>query len=166
MTEAEPRSEQPKKLIDELYRFRGTWDKGEDGVFWLRIFERPDASPVIVLAELDANESTSVTNLAEILAAEVIAKYMPHRFEYDEPALILEHYPQHDSPRGRIEHEATWDRVVFDSWSPRRVWLGGQERVSLGSPEWRSMPRHEVADLISQEEMIAVPPPVFPNNPR
>ena len=40
------------------------------------------------------------------------------------------------------------------------MWLAGQERIVFGEPEWRSMPEHEVAELIGREEMRALPPEV------
>jgi hypothetical protein len=146
------------KLIDELHRFRGSFDREPEGVCWLRVFGRGGESPVVVLAELDANASTSVTNLAEILAAEVIARHMPHRFEYDEPAVVLEHYPERRHQKsGKVVHAATWDRVTFETWAPRRIFLGGQERVSLGAPAWRRLPGDEVARLIGGDEAARRP---------
>jgi hypothetical protein len=147
-----------RKRIDEIYAFRGAFDREFHGALWLRIFERPMSPPVVVLAELVANESTSVTNLVEILTAEVIARHMPHRFEFDEPAVVLEHYPeQRRQKSGKVVHEATWDHVTFETWAPRRIFLGGQERVSLGAPGWRRLPGDEVARLIGGDEAARRP---------
>jgi hypothetical protein len=39
-----------------------------------------------------------------------------------------------------------------DFWAPRRVRFGGQERLSLGEPEWRPLPVAEIASLIGEHE--------------
>jgi hypothetical protein len=41
--------------------------------------------------------------------------------------------------------------VAFASWSPRRIFLGGQERLSLDGPDWRHLPDHEVRRLLGDE---------------
>jgi hypothetical protein len=56
--------------------------------------------------------------------------------------------------------KATWDRLSFHSWAPRRVWLSGQERIAFGDPHWEHLPQHEVEALLGREEMQALPPPV------
>ncbi len=67
--------------------------------------------------------------------------------------MAIEHYPAEHTPRGTVGRRETWDRIDFASWSPRKVWLGGRERVSLGEPTWRPMPREEVAGLIGEAEV-------------
>lgn len=114
----------------------------------MRLFHRGNATLDLVLTELPDNPSTSVTNMAEILAAELIAKLCPERFDEEEPAVLLEHYPEERDRRGRLGRKETWDRVSFASWSPRKIWLGDQERVSLGEPDWRPLPADEVERLI------------------
>jgi hypothetical protein len=89
----------------------------------------------------------------EFLACELIRDLMPERFEALEQVIILEHYEAQRDARGRIVHQETWDRVSFASWAPRRVWIGGQERLSLGAPEWRPLPREAVLVLIGEEEV-------------
>ncbi len=64
----------------------------------------------------------------------------------------MEHYPEERDKRGRLGRRATWDRVSFDSWAPRRVRFGGLERLSLGEPGWRPMPLTEVEQLIGEDE--------------
>ena len=52
---------------------------------------------MIVCTELPDNPSTSVTNMAEILAAELIARHFPQRFDDAARVAWLEHYPaRHD----------------------------------------------------------------------
>lgn len=146
-------SSDPVKLYDGEFRYRGTWDREPEGVCQVRLVHRGNETPVMVFTEMAENASTSITNMAEILTAEAIRRFCPERFEFEEPAIVLEHYPEELTPRGTVGRKETWDRVSFASWSPRRVWLGGQERVSLGEPEWRHLPTEEVAALIGQEEI-------------
>ena len=69
------------KTADYLYAFRGTFDREPHGVCWVRVFEEVGQTPVIVMGELPQNTSTSVTNMAEYLAPELIQRHFPHRFE-------------------------------------------------------------------------------------
>jgi hypothetical protein len=142
----------PVKLYDADYRYRGTWDKEPKGVCRVRLFHRGNEAPALVLSELPDNPSTSVTNMAEVLVAELIARLCPERFEWEEPVVALEHYPEEYDRRGRIGRHPTWDRISFGSWSPRKVWLGGRERISLGEPVWRPITIEEVAALIGEDE--------------
>jgi hypothetical protein len=98
--------------------------------------------------------------MAEHLAPELIQCHFPHRFEEIPPATFLEHYVEERTPEGRLGRKATWDRLSFYSWAPRRVWLSGQERIVFGEPHWEHLPEHEVAALLGREEMRALPPEV------
>jgi hypothetical protein len=116
--------------------------------------------PVIVIGELPQNRSTTVTNLAEYLAPDLIQRHFPHRFVELPPANFLEHYVEERTPQGRRGRKAPWDRLSFHSWEPRRVWLSGQERLAFGDPHWEHLPEHEVEALLGREEMRALPPQV------
>ncbi len=143
----------PVKLYDGEFRYRGTWDAEPEGICRVRLFHRGNEPPALVVSELPDNPSTSVTNMAEVLVAEVIAKLCPERFEWPEPVVAIEHYPAERTPRGTVGRKETWDQITFASWSPRKVWLGGRERIGLGEPTWRPMPREEVAGLIGAHEV-------------
>lgn len=157
--EGEPRAASGlPKLADYLHRYRGTFDREPEGVCWVRVFEEAGRPPVIVLGELPWNTSTSVTNIAEYLAPELIRRHVPHRFEELPPAIVLEHYVEERTPDGRLGRKATWDRLTFRSWTPRRVWLSGQERITFGEPDWEHLPVEEVEALLGRVEMRAVPP--------
>jgi hypothetical protein len=141
------------KTHDYEYAFRGTWDKEPEGRCRVRILQADGNPPVMVLTELNSNPSTSVTNMVEVLAAELIAKHFPIRFEAvgEEPVTLVEHYePLADERRGR-RSKPTYDRVTFGDWRPRKVWLGGQARLSLGEPDWRHLPDAEVRALLGTE---------------
>jgi hypothetical protein len=146
------------KTADYLYEYRGMWDKEPDAVCWVRVFEEEGQTPVIVMAEHPRNESTSVTNMAELLAAELIQQHFPQRFDYDPPAILLEHYPRELHTSGRTAMQPTWDRLSFRSWAPRRVWLGGRERLAFGEPHWTRVAEDDVAALIGRDELLRLPP--------
>jgi hypothetical protein len=153
------------KIADYLHAFRGTFDREPHGVCWVRVFYEDGQTPVIVMSELPQNTSTSVTNMAELLAPELIQRHFRHRFEENPPAIFLEHYVEERTPQGRLGRKATWDRLSFHSWTPRRVWLSGQERLSFGEPQWEHLPESEVEALLGREEMRTLPPPVpIPND--
>ena len=143
----------PPKLHDGPFRYRGFHDREPAAVCRVRLFRRDGDTPVMVLSEDPANPSTSITNAMEFLAPEAIRAFCPDRFEHEEPVVLLEHYPEQRSPRGKILHEETWDRVSFASWRPRRVWYGGQERLSFGEPDWRHVPVDAVVALIGDDEL-------------
>jgi hypothetical protein len=148
------------KTADYLHRYRGTWDQEAHGLCWVRVFEEAGQTPIIVMSELPQNTSTSVTNMAELLAPELVQKHFPHRFEELPPAIFLEHYVEERTPEGRLGRKATWDRLTFHSWAPRRVWLSGQERLSFGDPHWEHLPEHEVEVLLGKAEMAAMLPEI------
>ena len=122
----------PVKLFDGEHRFRGTWDAEPAGRCRARLFHRGNEAPALVISELPDNPSTSVTNMAEVLVAELIARLCPERFEWPEPVVAIEHYPSEYDRRGRIGRHATWDRITFASWSPHKIWLGGRSAPQLG----------------------------------
>lgn len=107
--------------------------------------------PIIVVSQLDENRNTSVTNMAEYVAAEIGAAHFPHRFEEREPFVWLEHY-RHPEERDQDLREM-WSRVTFDSYTPRLVTLGGVVRTRPGIPRWTHMKTDGVARLIGAAEM-------------
>ena len=53
----------------------------------------------------------------------------------------------------RIVGQKEFDRAPFTSWTPRVTWYGGKQRLTLGEPEWKHLPREELAKLIGQEKV-------------
>jgi hypothetical protein len=104
----------------------------------VRILERIDAAPVLILTELPDNPSTSITNMMEHLAPEVIREFLPYAFEELEPVTVIERYPQ------RNRRDETFSLVRFERLTPRKVWLGGRSRISLGEPRWKHRSREDV----------------------
>lgn len=101
------------------FSVHGRWNLTPQGVCSVRVFEEEAPTPDIVMGELPLNRSTSVTNMAEHLAPELIQCHFPtaskQRSRRSSGAL-----------HGHLGREATWDRLSFHSWVPRRVWLSGQ----------------------------------------
>jgi hypothetical protein len=137
------------KTADFRYAYRGYYDEG--GICRVRLFMEGERPPAIVVSQLEENRNTSVTNMAEYLAAEIGAKHFPDRFEQPEPFTFIEHYryPEEQDPALR----ETWSRVRFDSYTPRLVTLGGVVRTKLGLPRWVHMPTSDVARLIGRREL-------------
>ena len=124
-----------KKTHDYIHRYRGYWYDG--GKCRIRIYREEGRSPVVICSQLPDNDNTSVTNMAEYLAAEVIE-------EHKLPALLtwIEHYPEHEGEIGE------YSLVRFSSWELTEVYLGGVWRRRLGSPRWSPLRPDEVDDLI------------------
>jgi len=146
----EERGERPlPKTADFRYAYRGYYDEG--GICRVRLFQAKTLPPVIVVSQLEENQNTSITNMAEYLAAEIGAKHFPERFEQRDPFVFIEHYrhPEEEDPLLR----ELWSRVRFDSYTPRLVTLGAVVRTKLGTPRWTYLPVREVARLIGAAEM-------------
>src|ERR671920_305065 len=77
-----------KKTHAYLHCYRGYWSHG--GKCRIRIYQEEGRAPVVICSQLPDNDNTSVTNMAEFLAAEVIEKQ-----ELPTPLAWVEHYPEH-----------------------------------------------------------------------
>ena len=134
-----------RKTHDYHYQYHGFWRPG--GVCRVRIYEEEDRPPVVLCSELPENTNTSITNMAESLAAEIIRAHFPDRFEaVDEPIIWIEYY-------GFLygESAASYARVSFDSYRPCLTTNGsGGPRVRIGRPQWKHLRRQEVEALIQQ----------------
>jgi hypothetical protein len=71
-----------KKTYDYVHHYRGYWSDG--GRCRIRIYREEGHAPVVICSQLQDNENTSVTNMAEYLAAEVIKeRSLPHTPDMD-----------------------------------------------------------------------------------
>ncbi len=130
-----------RKTHDDIHHYRGLWRDG--GRCRIEV-DAPEAGkegrcPVIVAAERDDNAGSSVTNMAEYLAAAVVARHFPHLLDASavegQPVVWREHYPPRRGGRGKD------DRVTFAPWRIRATWLGGTLRRALGAPAWARLDR-------------------------
>ena len=146
----EERGERPlTKTADFRHAYRGYYDEG--GICRVRLFQKEHLPPVVAVSRLEENRNTSVTNMAEYIAAEISTKHFPERLETREPFVYLEHYshPEEEDPALR----EIWSRVTFDSYTPRLVTLGGVLRTKLGLPRFKYLPTPQVARLIGEVEL-------------
>lgn len=143
------------RIIETVHRYGGFW--GSAGHCGLQIFPGSDGIPVVILTELPSNDSTSVTNLIESLAAEILEKYLPNRVGERPPFHCIEHYPE------SRDHAATFDLVTFELNVPEsqpstlRVDLSGpvraattENRPALGRLQWKPITRQQVEALIGR----------------
>ena len=144
-----------RKTHDYTHHYRGLWRDGGRCRIEVYAPDRDEAGrpPVIVATELPDNDNTSITNLAEVLAADVVAAIFPERLEEVEPVIWLEHYPGRRDPRRNVRSRSEVDRVTFASWTPRPSWLGGVLRRTLGEPTWHPLTPDDVAALIGAGEL-------------
>jgi hypothetical protein len=118
----------------------------------IRVYQGAGRIPVIVASELPDNPNTSITNMAEYLAPEILIKHFPERLEEDEPAIWIEHYapPEHKGRRGKPD----FSRVRFANWTPRVEikWNAGKlvRRLKFGQPAWEYLAHQDVEQLIGQ----------------
>ncbi len=112
-----------KKTHDYIHHYRGYWSDG--GRCRIRIYREDGHAPVVICSQLPDNTNTSVTNMAEYLAAEIIeGRSLPT------PLVWIEHYPEHEGEVGE------YSLVGFSSWESEEACLGGVWRYQLGSPRW------------------------------
>ncbi len=137
-----------RKTHDYTHHYQGIWRDGGRCRIEIYVPEAGEAErhPVVVAIELDGNEGSSVTNVVEYLAAEIVARHFPHLLDKDaeggQPVVWLEHYPpQHGAP-------TEYDRVTFAPWRIRAAWLEGTLRRALGTPDWARLDRAAVAALL------------------
>jgi hypothetical protein len=124
-----------KKTHDYIHHYRGYWSDG--GRCRIRIYQEDDHYPVVICSQLPDNPNTSVTNMAEYLAAEIIEEH-----SLPTPLTWIEHYPQHEGEIGE------YSLVRFSSWELTEVCLGGVWRYRVGSPRWSPLRPEEVDVLI------------------
>jgi hypothetical protein len=135
------------KTQDYIHHYRGYWLDG--GKCRIRIYREDGCDPVVICSQLPDNDNTSVTNMAEYLAAEVIEEH-----ELATPLTWIEHYPEHSGKLGK------YSLVRFSSWERREVCLGGVWRCRVGSPRWLPLHPMEVQAALREEA-----PTRLPSNP-
>jgi hypothetical protein len=113
----------------------GYWSDG--GRCRIRIYREDGHAPVVICSQLQDNENTSVTNMAEYLVAEVIEEH-----DLPTPFVWIEHYPEHKGKMGE------YSLVRFSRWEPTEVCLGSVWRYRVGSPRWSPLRREEV-DIVT-----------------
>jgi hypothetical protein len=123
-----------KKTHDYIHYYRGYWSDG--GKCRIRIYREDGQAPVVICSQLPDNPNTSVTNMAEYLAAEVMEKH-----KLPTPLVWIEHYPEHEGEIGECS------LVRFSSWEPTEVCLGSVWRHRIGSPAWSPL-RPEEAQAV------------------
>jgi hypothetical protein len=122
---------------DYIHHYRGYWSGG--GRCRIRIYREEGRAPMVVCSELPDNPNTSVTNMAEYLAAEVIREH-----ELATPLTWIEHYPEHEGEIGECS------LVEFSDWQTVEVCLGGAWRYRVGSPRWSPLGPQAAKDLLDR----------------
>ena len=122
------------KTHDYVHLYRGYWSEG--GRCRIRIYQGEGELPVVVCTQLPDNDNTSVTNMAEYLAAEVVEGH-----SLPTPLVWIEHYPEHE---GRV---GEYSLVSFSFWEAEEVCLGGARRRRVGSPRWSHLAPEEAERL-------------------
>lgn len=131
---AQPQTATPDR--DVRHTYHGFWTPG--ALCRIRIYQRDRVLPVVIATQLPENENTSITNLVEQVAAEVMVRYLGCR-----PFVWVEHYP----PRPYFGE--SYHLVQFDDYVPRPQFsMGRAVSIKIGAPTWRRITRAAVADLI------------------
>ncbi len=116
------------------------------GLCWIRVYRGEDGdAPVVVCEEMPEVGRSTVAEIAEYLAAEVVNEHFPDGLpDLARPLLWIEHQPRRRGP----------DRyflLTFSSYTPRPVGAGFVRRVTLGPPAHREqLSPEEVESLIRE----------------
>ena len=139
------------KAIDTTHQFRGYHSGG--GVCRIEVYVRDGLPPLVVATELPENTNTSVTNLAEYLAAEVMERYLTadQLAEHDPPLIWVERYQRPRTHVARGEYE-DWSLVTFSHYCCERTWQFSRPpgwRYRIGDPDWRHLSREDFETLLA-----------------
>ena len=134
-----------KKTHDYIHHYRSYWSDG--GKCRIRIYKGSGQAPVVICSQLPDNANTSVTNMAEYLAAEVIEE-----LSLPKPLTWIEHYPEHEGEIGE------YSLVRFSHWELEEVRLGGIWRLRIGVPSWSHLRPEEVEFLLRDRTDEQRPP--------
>src|SRR6266581_6621099 len=112
------------KLVEIVHQYRGYHSDG--AVCRIEVYTADGLPPLVVATELPENDNTSVTNLAEYLAAEVLERYLTAELVagHEPPFIWVEHYG-----RDEVDHRdglretsearvrgSRWDLVTFSHY--------------------------------------------------
>jgi hypothetical protein len=131
-----------KKTHDYIRHYRGYWSDG--GKCRIRTYHEDGRATVVICSQLPDNPNTSVTNMAEYLAAEVIEEH-----SLPTPLSWIEHYPEHEGEIGE------YSLVRFSSWNPQEVCIGGVWRGKIGLPRWSPMNLEGVDTLLRGRKSVS-----------
>ena len=145
---------------DYIHQYFGYWSDG--GRCRVRIYDRGAMIPVIVLTELPNNHNTSVTNLIENIAAEVVLEQeIEHGERYsdaDPPFVLIEHYP--DRYPGSTFRDSIFaehfDLVTFRSYGLEFPYSFAmkQNRPKFSGPEWDRLERRKVLEIVLRSKPL------------
>ena len=131
-----------RKTHDYIHHYRGYWSDG--GKCRIRIYLEDGHAPVVVCSQLPDNHNTSVTNMAEYLAAEVVDKH-----GLSTPLVWVEHYPEHEGGIGE------YSLVTFSSWEVSEATVGGTRRIRVGTPVWSHLPEEELLIVLEGSQQAS-----------
>ena len=119
----------------------------------IEVYTTEGQPPLIVATEFPENENTSITNVAEYVAAEVVERYLTSdQLEgHDPPFLWVEHYPATEA-HGRRGRDETWDLVTFVHYRRQQTMQHsrpGGWRYTLGEADWRHLGRQGFEGLVA-----------------
>ncbi len=118
-----------QKIIDTIHHYKGYFEC--PSICRIRVYHEEGQPSVVIATEIEGNEGTSVTNIAEHLATH----WARDAATGDVGEIVwIEHYPERRNDRGNRVFEETFSLVTF-----RRG-----KRGEYTCPEWRYISRAEV----------------------
>jgi hypothetical protein len=138
------------QLVETTHQYRGYHTDG--GVCRIEVYVAEERPPLVVATELPENTNTSITNMAEYLAAEVMERYLTtnHLLGHQPPFLWVEHY-ERTAADLRMGLTESWSLVTFAHYrreQTRKYARPPGWRYRIGTPQWEPLPRERFAELV------------------
>jgi hypothetical protein len=108
-----------------MYPFRGYW--GHPAHCHIAVYEHA-GNTIVIATELDSNDGTSITNMAEYLATDVWHELGTPPLEQ---FIWIERYPDRAFFRGRPELKESFDLVTFTAIPPQPSALANQQHYTM-----------------------------------
>lgn len=118
---------------DELFTYTSLMTRNDTQAH-IRIFEAGGQLPVVIVGQLDDNNGTSITQMAEYLAEQIADEYFPEGREF----VYIEFYPGHLKER-RDNRTGNYSATAFDLSS---------NGPGAGDPDWTERSRSEIESLV------------------
>jgi hypothetical protein len=146
-----------RKTCDYEHRYEDL--DNNPGICRIRVYDDGVRRPVVVVTDLPKNEGASVTNAAEVIAADLIREGVLSETHISQEIRTeaiqrgtlepISNVAPFVFVEERIEPEREFSFLWFHSYKVTELIIGGRVRECIGQPDWQPTSREEVEALIS-----------------
>ena len=146
MTEREPVEPPYQKTNDYTVANRPAYWR--HGVFRIRVYEKPDAVPLVVASPLSSKSEQAVVTVTPYLSADVLGRHFTRRLWEEEPMRWIEEEQKVRRKRGKEVTEREYWQVTFRSFTPRAVNVQGERILQLDERSRRPLKLQDLEELL------------------